>query len=144
MKENFLTITGKKEVRDTNKNLHFTIANSKVEILDAAGGPVCMLVSKVFTIRNTTYLCPGNSTDTDGHLLRARKLLFTIAPVLEVFLRGNNSDNPDMILSGSIFNYDFKVSFCQPKPFFPMAPLLFFHSHSLQNEHCFILFVITH
>ncbi|CAI5512345.1 unnamed protein product, partial [Closterium sp. Naga37s-1] len=81
---------------------------SKVEILDAAGGPVCMLVSKVFTIHNTTYLCPGKSTDTEGHLLRARKLIFTIVPVLEVYLRGNNSDNPDITLSGSILNYDFK------------------------------------
>ncbi|CAI5534098.1 unnamed protein product [Closterium sp. Naga37s-1] len=69
-----------------------------------------MLVGKVFSLHNTTYLCPGNSTDTNAHLLMAKKVIFTFCPVLQVFLQGNNSDQPDITLSGSFFEHEFKVT----------------------------------
>ncbi|CAI5534103.1 unnamed protein product [Closterium sp. Naga37s-1] len=93
MKEKMFSLSEAKKVKDTNGNLHFKVANrllsipNKTEILDATGAPVCMLVGKVLTLHNTTYLCPGSSTETDGHLLRARRPYITFQPVIEVFLR---------------------------------------------------------
>ncbi|CAI5485217.1 unnamed protein product [Closterium sp. Naga37s-1] len=116
MKDQMFSIRGKKEVRDTKGNVHFNVANrlislpAKTEILDAAGAPVCMLVSKVFSLHNTTYLCSGNSTDTKAPLLTAKKVILSLGPVLQVFLQGNVSDNPDITLTGSIIKHDFKIT----------------------------------
>ncbi|CAI7851631.1 unnamed protein product [Closterium sp. NIES-54] len=116
MTEKMFSIRDKMEIRDTKGNLLFNVADrllsipSKTEILDATGAPVCMLVGKVFSLHNTTYLCPGNSTDTNAHLLMAKKVIFTFCPVLQVFLQGNSSDNPDITLSGSFFEHEFKIT----------------------------------
>ncbi|CAI7854393.1 unnamed protein product [Closterium sp. NIES-53] len=118
MKEKMFSLSEAKKVQDTNGNLHFKVANrllsipNKTEIQDATGAPVCMLVGKVLTLHNTTYLCPGSSTETEGHLLKARRPYITFRPVIEVFLRGNVTKNPDIYLTGSIFQHNFKIITC--------------------------------
>ncbi|CAI5988092.1 unnamed protein product [Closterium sp. NIES-64] len=95
MKEKMFSLSEAKKVKDTNGNLHFKVANrllsihNKTEIQDARGAPVCMLVGKVLTLHNTTYLCPGSSTETDGHLLRARRPYITFQPVIEIVTCNN-------------------------------------------------------
>ncbi|GJP47775.1 hypothetical protein CLOM_g11263 [Closterium sp. NIES-68] len=99
----------KKDVRDTNGNLHFKVADRllsiprKTTIQDAKGAPVCTLAGKMLSLHNTTFLCPGDSGATENHLFKAKKSIFTFCPILKVFLRGNYTKNPDIILSGSFF-----------------------------------------
>ncbi|GJP32082.1 hypothetical protein CLOM_g16620 [Closterium sp. NIES-68] len=115
MKEKMFSIRDKKEVRDTNGNLHFKVADrllsipAKTTIQDATGAPVCMLVSKMLTLHSTTFLCPGNSGATGNYLFKAKKSIFTFCPILKVFLRGNDTKNPDILLSGSFFQHDFRI-----------------------------------
>ncbi|GJP30313.1 hypothetical protein CLOM_g468 [Closterium sp. NIES-68] len=109
MKEKMFSIRDKKDVRDTNGNLHFKVADRllsiprKTTIQDAKGAPVCTLAGKMLSLHNTTFLCPGDSGATENHLFKAKKSIFTFCPILKVFLRGNYTKNPDIILSGSFF-----------------------------------------
>ncbi|GJP48327.1 hypothetical protein CLOM_g7631 [Closterium sp. NIES-68] len=116
MKEKMFSLSGKADIRDSQGNLMFRLQGNAFSVskqktfFDPNDKPVCTLTSKVFSLHNTTYLCTGDSTDTNGALLMAKKNILSFTPVLNVFLKGNTSDNPDIVLQGSFIHHQFDIS----------------------------------
>ncbi|CAI5495268.1 unnamed protein product [Closterium sp. Naga37s-1] len=117
LKEKMWSLREKAEIRDGQEQLVFRTEDKawdikeRKTIYNAQDEPVCSMVSKLFSISDTTYLCAGADPDPDHALLTAKKVILTWSPILNVFLKGNTStDNPDIILKGDFVQYDFNIT----------------------------------
>ncbi|GJP39179.1 hypothetical protein CLOM_g7630 [Closterium sp. NIES-68] len=116
LKEKMFSLREKAEIHDSQGNLIFKTEESALSLRDrktifnSKDEPVCTIISKVFSLHNTTYLCSGTSTDVNEALLTARSKFFSFAPILNIFLKGNTSDNPDIVLKGSIAQHQFDIA----------------------------------
>ncbi|CAI5469370.1 unnamed protein product [Closterium sp. Yama58-4] len=115
MKDRPFSTDKETEIHDVVGNLHFKLSakplsmRSKRFILDAEGQPVCNLVSKLLTLHDTTYLCPGDSASADSHLLQAKSGVVSLRPCMKVFLRGNTSQEPDIELTGFFSKRNYRI-----------------------------------
>ncbi|CAI7892613.1 unnamed protein product, partial [Closterium sp. NIES-53] len=117
MKEKMWSLREKAEIRDGQGQLVFRTEDKawdikeRKTIFNAQDEPVCSMISKVFSLSNTTYLCAGADPEPDNALLTAKSVVLTWSPILNVFLKGNTSDNaPDIILKGNFVQYDFTIT----------------------------------
>ncbi|CAI5990816.1 unnamed protein product [Closterium sp. NIES-65] len=117
LKEKMWSLREKAEIRDGQEQLVFRTEEKawdikeRKTIFNAQDEPVCSMISKVFSLSHTTYLCAGADAEPDNALLTAKSVVLTWSPILNVFLKGNTSDDaPDIILKGNFIQYDFTIT----------------------------------
>ncbi|CAI5495271.1 unnamed protein product [Closterium sp. Naga37s-1] len=117
LKEKMWSLREKAEIRDGQEQLVFRTEEKawdikeRKTIFNAQDEPVCSMISKVFSLSHTTYLCAGADAEPDNALLTAKSVVLTWSPILNVFLKGNTSDDaPDIILKGNFIHYDFTIT----------------------------------
>ncbi|GJP48325.1 hypothetical protein CLOM_g7629 [Closterium sp. NIES-68] len=116
MKEKMFSLREKAEIRDTEGQLIFKTEDKAFDIKERKtiynpqDEPVCSMASKILSISNTTYLYPGTDMNADSALLTAKQVVLSWSPILNVFLKGNTSSSPDIVLKGSFLQYDFNIA----------------------------------
>ncbi|GJP48317.1 hypothetical protein CLOM_g7624 [Closterium sp. NIES-68] len=116
LKENIFSLHGRAEIRDTEGQLFFMSENKMVSlhsrktVYNAKDQPVFTQSSSLLSLHDTTFLTAGESTDLNDALVTAKKELLSFAEALNVFLKGNVSRNPDIIVEGKFFYHDYTIT----------------------------------